>query len=102
MNEVVSDSPVLVWETDPDDAYPGATIHFQVQVATDEQFLSLSRYDFSYRAPERFEYESSPGVWDDFPIGGLPEADMGKSVRYTPSLVEEQPYYWRVSTEQFF
>lgn len=99
---VVGSSPVLVWGTDDDDAFPGAPVHFQVQVATDSQFLSIVRNALSFETPALFEYEDSPGTWVALPAAGLAEADLGKNVRYTPSLVEQQPYFWRVSTQQFF
>lgn len=99
---VVSSSPFLVWGTDDDDAYAGAPIHFQVQVATDAQFLSLVRNVLSFENPTPFEYEQSAGNWQPLPAAGLAEADLGKNVRYAPNLVEQQSYFWRVSTQQFF
>jgi len=92
--------PFLQWRVTQDDVWPGADVHFQLQVAEDAAFSIALQNLRSIVNPSGFQYESSPGVWTALPASGLPQADLGKTVRYQPSGLEMKTYYWRVSIEQ--
>ncbi len=71
--------------------------HFRIEVAADGQLGIANEADATTMAsPAGFEYESSPGTWTAFPVGGLAVADQGKDVRSVRAFTSAN-LDWRVA-----
>lgn len=93
--------PPFVWGTAAKNVKQSIRVHFHIQVASDNLFTSIVVEAHTRISVTGFQYESSPGTWSAFPANGLAAADVGKNVRYTPTLSSLIAYYWRVRVEQF-
>ena len=74
-----------------------ALFHFQIQVATDDGFSTITLDKSSLEDQTNFEYYNGSS-WEALPLAGVSDTYAGKEIRYYGSglPMSSGELYWRV------